>query len=103
MMSAIVASTLWVVSEASREESRKCGWRCVSVQSNRLYHTEQAGKGKKWWRYCFGRGADGSILDLESRAERREVPEVRQRGTGGQGRSCFSLSSVAGAPLSQCV
>lgn len=23
-----------------------------------------AGKGKKWWRYCFERGADGSILDL---------------------------------------
>lgn len=54
----------------------------VSVQSNRLYHTEQAGKGKKWWRYCFERGADGSILNLESRRRGGKCPSVAESWLG---------------------
>lgn len=36
-----------------------------------------AGKGNKWWRCCFERGADGSILDLAVE-RRREQPVCRR-------------------------
>lgn len=82
----------------------------ASAQSNRLYHTEQAVKGKKWWRYCFERGADGSILNLESRAERREVPFLSQnlvgarlltgapRGARGKGGRATATATATAAP-----
>ncbi len=41
-----------------------------------------AGKGNKWWRCCFERGADGSILDLACRAE-EGVAQVSQRNKPG--------------------
>jgi hypothetical protein len=37
-----------------------------------VYHRGRAGKGKKWWRCCFERGADGSILDLADERRERE-------------------------------
>lgn len=40
---------------------------CITTQRAQ----EGSVKGKKWWRCCFERGADGSILDLASSGEKR--------------------------------
>jgi hypothetical protein len=49
-----------------------------------LYDTGKAVKGKKWWRCCFERGADGSILDLAVLRVEEEVQGGWKAGTVGK-------------------